>query len=456
MKEASEINGDGKQEKNRSPSINQSSESNLVENKNLKELLEKNQELKKEYDGTIELVEILKRKPKLEIKTLDELNSYSKKIHDTEKIAQISRECSNLISEIQNFSDYIAKVGKATRYYKNNINKFEDHQNKLQNMGSVEYNVKCLNQSASIDDARKYLTCIKINYLNFIYNIYSEWLKSNFKFDDDFSNVGELILNKWNVSQGNGLGKFTSFVMPFFTDEYLQFYLSDTFKIYVKSGLYISEFNKFASHFIKSAESEIILVLLKKPGRYCFFLQWHKMLYENLPPEGQQGFYHYLKSCRGKLQNEKDNYKIFNRQVRNLTGIFIFGIIASTTVLTINLLEIYAATWFFWFGIVGVVLTVAVGIRLFFCLKENWNYLQKLTNDLQQEGKTVQNKINEIDRAIDVYDLDKIRNFKEPKTEKISTISMNENNKIEEINTDDPSNAIKLKPINMEENINNL
>ena len=59
------------------------------------------------------------------------------------------------------------------------------------------------------------------------------------------------------------------------------------------------------------------------------------------------------------------------------------------TVLAIYFMEIYVTTCFFllWLGIVGVVLTVAVGISLFFCLKENWNNLKKLESDLLKYEK---------------------------------------------------------------------
>ena len=204
---------------------------------------------------------------------------------------------------------------------------------------------------------------------------------------------------------------------------------------------------------------KILLALLSNPDRYNFFLQFHHMLEENLSQEDKQLFYDYLTSCRVKLLNEKDNYKIFDRQVRNLTVIVILGIIASATVLIINLLEIYAALWFFWFGIVGVILTFAVGINLFLCLKENWNDLKKLESDLLQNenGKTVAQKIDEIDRAIDVYDLEKIRNFKEPELKKIVMLDLNKKEKKRilnngEINTSGQNGALKLEPIATEKN----
>ena len=85
---------------------------------------------------------------------------------------------------------------------------------------------------------------------------------------------------------------------------------------------------------------KILLALLSNPDRYSFFLQFHKMLEENLPDEDKQLFYDYLTSCREKLQDERNNYRIFNKQVRNLTWIFIFGVIASAVVLTIYFLEV--------------------------------------------------------------------------------------------------------------------
>ena len=145
---------------------------------------------------------------------------------------------------------------------------------------------------------------------------------------------------------------------------------------------------------------------------------------------------------------------MFTRREKHLIGIFIFGIIASAAVLTINLLEIYAATWFFWFGIVGVVLTVAAGIRLFLCIKENWNDLKKLKSDLQKEDKTIQQKINEIDRAIEVYDLNKIKNFTDSKMEKISTLNFEEKETILNnagTNTNRKENDPKSEPIHTEQ-----
>ena len=182
--------------------------------------------------------------------------------------------------------------------------------------------------------------------------------------------------------------------------------------------------------------SEIILTLLSNQDRYNFFLQFHNMLEKNLPDEDKQLFYDYLKSCREKLQNRKNRYIWFGGREIRLTAIVIFEIIASTAVLTINLLEIYAAIWFFWFGMLGIILTVAVGIRLGYFLLKNYN------------------EFKSIDRAIEVYDLDKIKSFKEPEPEKISTFEANKNKIIlnnNEINTtEQDNNSIQLEPINTE------
>ena len=137
------------------------------------------------------------------------------------------------------------------------------------------------------------------------------------------------------------------------------------------------------------------------------------MLAENLLSEDKQLFHDYLNSCKNKLQSERNRYHYFYRREWTLTGIIVFGIIASAAVLTVNLLEIYAATCFFWFGIIGVILTVAVGVYLGLCIKENYN------------------EIKPINRAIEVFNLDKIKEFEKPKPKKILTIDLdNEKNKI--------------------------
>ena len=146
---------------------------------------------------------------------------------------------------------------------------------------------------------------------------------------------------------------------------------------------------------------QLILSLFSNPDRYNFFLQWHKMLKENLPSEDKQLFYDYLDSCKNKLQRERKKYSYFYEREWVLTGIFIFGIIVLAVVLIIDL------PWLFW---IGVVLTVAVGICLSCCLLKNYN------------------EIKAINRAIKVYDddLDKTKSLKELKPEKISTLGFDE------------------------------
>ena len=111
-----------------------------------------------------------------------------------------------------------------------------------------------------------------------------------------------------------------------------------------------------------------------------------------------------------------------------------------------------------WLFYIGIVLTVAVGIRLFFCLKENWNGLRKLESDLlKNEKKTIKQKIDKIDRVIDVYNLDKIRHFKELEPKKIVVFDLNENEIINngEIGTIEQNDNPKSELVNTEKNIQN-
>ena len=199
----------------------------------------------------------------------------------------------------------------------------------------------------------------------------------------------------------------------------------------------------------------LLLTLLSTPDRYNFFLQFHQMLENNLPDADKQLFYDYLDSCREKLQNEKYKYLLFGTREKQLTAIVIFGIIASAVVLILSLFNIVNLMWLFY---IGIVLTVAVGIRLFLCIKANCNYLQELENDLQKEGKTIQDKIAEIDRAIDVYDLNKIRDFKEPELKKISTIETDKNRIInnDEINSTEQNDIPGSEKDNSGKNIKNI
>lgn len=147
--------------------------------------------------------------------------------------------------------------------------------------------------------------------------------------------------------------------------------------------------------------------------------------------------------CREKLQNEKNKYRLFHPNEKRLIGIFIFGIIASATVLTIYFLEIYVATWLFWFGIVGVALTILIGAYLGLCIRKNYS------------------KIKPINRALKVYDLNEVKNFKESESEKILVLGLDkkENTTMSnssEINTNEKKNNPESELISTEENINNL
>ena len=187
-------------------------------------------------------------------------------------------------------------------------------------------------------------------------------------------------------------------------------------------------------------DPNLLLTLLSNQERYNFFLQFHKMLDESLLQEDKQLFCDYLNSCKNKLQIERNRYNYFYEREWVLTAILVFGIIASAIVLTIYFMGIYAATWFFWFGIVGVALTILVGVYLGLCIRENYN------------------EIKPINRALKVYDLDKIRNFKESEPKKISMLANDKNeNKIingqtKGTNTDNPNNNLKLNLINTEPN----
>ena len=382
------------------------------------------------------------------------------------------------------------------------IEEFDDIVNKITNLGfstvqEAKEKAEKLNEVKTKEELISYLNAKKFCYYNcLLTNFITNELKTtalNIEWDLDqdkqnvISEIDNLNLNKKaivrNISEGkyfkmwrnslNDIDNVSSWLQNYLGMYYLlinlallssqkRYLVIHNFGAMIKLNIiaclkYIRELMLLN---IYVSTPKILLALLSNPDRYNFFLQFHHMLEENLSQEDKQLFYDYLTSCREKLQDEKDNYRIFNRQIRNLTVIVILGIIASATVLTINLLEIYAALWFFWFGIVGVILTVAVGINLFLCLKENWNDLKKLESDLlkNESGKTVAQKIDEIDRAIDVYDLDKIRNPKDPETKKILMLENDKNeNKIingqtKGTNTDDLNNNLKLNLINTEPN----
>ncbi len=421
----------------------------LVENENLKKLLEENQELKKEYDKAMELVDILKKNPK--IKTLDDLNAYFQKIDTVEGLSNISAEYYSLEQEIKLLDDRLVSKQQQDN---NNQNTVYDQkaliEQQVKNMLSVNHHIDCLNKSNSKIEIRSQLKHIRWIYTKILMSSYFNHLyESRFESEhliNDRESIEKLLSDKFdtldNVQCQNAFSQnIYVFVQKLYNQLYLKLYLSNVFKIHVKSGLYRHEFDKFVRGFIKFADSKLIIVLFKNPERYNFFKQFHHMLEENLSQKDKQLFYAYLNSCKNKLQIERSEYNYFYEREWILTAIVIFGIIASAAVLTIYLLEIYAATWFFWFGMVGVVLTILVGIRWFFCLKENYN------------------EFKSIDRAIDVYDLNKIRDFKEPEPEKISTFEANKNKIIlnnNEINTNEQNDIPGSEKDNSEENIENI
>ena len=399
-------------------SINQSSTLHLVESENLKKLLGGDPELKQEYDKTMELIDILRKKPNVE--TLDDLNTYFERINNPESCVEISKKYIKLCQNIRETAQ------KPTDLQQQNL--LEELNTQSNQIKSIESCIKCLKEVQSVQDIETQLFRIKFIYIQSLNNRYRNniyFLRS--KSDLLYPEIDKFleIIDGTNTYDDYCL-LWRNIICEFYNTVFIKYYLSNSFKIYIKSGLYSLELETLVNGFKKFADSKIILALIGNQDQYNFFKQFHKMLNENLTQEDKQLFYDYLNSCREKLQDERNNYRIFNKKVRNLTAIFIFGIIASATVLTINLLEIYAALWFFWFGIVGAILTVAVGIRLFFCLKENWNDLKKLESNLQKGNTTIQQKITDINRAIEVFDLEKIRHFEEPEPEKISMFDLDE------------------------------
>ena len=413
-------------------SINQSSTLYLVQNENLEKLLDRNQELKNEVEATEELINAY-----LEIKTMQEFYLIVEKICKLKLNIKKKKKGNNLTCVIKKMQE--ATKQQDIEQYLNEIKFY--HYDTVLRVFFMDKILKAANAKEDTDInefnfSRITNILLSMNMKQISNNIlngnYGSIWKHVVDFDEDYNcadnlrNVLAMIYNEYFV----GLSS-KKLMRDFVTNPKLIPLLK------YKNGFYFNLVCQIMILNIYVSTPEILLVLLSNKDRYNFFLQFHKILEENLSQEDKPLFYDYLTSCREKLQDKKSNYKIFNKPVRNLTGILIFGIIASATVLTINLLEIYAAIWFFWFGIVGVVLTIAVGIRLFLCIKENWNDLKKLKSDLKGENKTIEQKINEIDRAIEVYDLNKIKNLKKQELEIISMLSVNKNNKkTEEINTD--------------------
>ena len=371
-----------------------------IEGSNLQKLLGNNSNLNAEYSETMELVNVLSKKPK--IKSINTLENYFK---------------SELFAE-ENYvgiaNDFFPKLNEDSK-----IKPMDELLNNLKKSTTVEIAKECL----------RYIRCLCMYKL---YAIYTTSL-AKCDYDKDLDKLEDIYVPfEYSV--------FRYFSANCYGSLWREFYLSNAFKLFVKCGLcrvYIF-FENWIEGIDKSDVIDIILTTMTDQTRYIFFKQFYKMLEDNLQGEDKNLFHNYLELCLKKLQDKKDNYKVFDECEINLTGIFIFGIIASAAVLTINLLEIYAATCFFYFGIVGVALTVAVGILLFSCLKENYN------------------EIKLIDRAIEVYDLKKIKNFKESETKKILTLDVDKDKTIlsnisnNRINKDGKGNKPKSYQISKE------
>ena len=375
-------------------SINQSNELHLIQNENLKELLDRNPDLKKEVEETEKLINT-----KLKIKTIEKFDEIVGKITELGfKTAQEAKEKAEKLGEV--------KTEEELKY--------------------------CLN-------AKKF--CYYETALDQFCNLILPYCNdSYFELFDDFDD-NDISIIRSKIIEASVTSRMRDHLVKHCMD-ILSSRARTFFTSYSGISLILLHNERFVDYIrnkvsiFSQSTSEIILTLLSNQDRYNFFLQFHNMLEKNLPDEDKQLFYDYLKSCREKLQNRKNRYIWFGGREIRLTAIVIFEIIASTAVLTINLLEIYAAIWFFWFGMLGIILTVAVGIRLGYFLLKNYN------------------EFKSIDRAIEVYDLDKIKSFKEPEPEKISTFEANKNKIIlnnNEINTtEQDNNSIQLEPINTE------
>ena len=387
-------------------------------NKILTKLLNEYPNLKQKYDYAMELVLILNNMPKIE--TLELFNSYLEKIDNARECVDISKKYFSLKNKIRQSTEYNEEL---------------TYEHELKNILSIKYVIDCLGQSKSQQDVERqlehitwiYIHQLSYSYLNFSYFNTYVYVKDYLYKDSQFvSTLLTRYLNNNHLGNNEVAVHFKCEFDKLVNNLYSKIFLSHAFKMYIQAGLYSEDFRILVNGFINFTDSKIILALIKQRNRYNFFLQWHTMLEDNLPEGDQKFFYDYLKSCQEKLQNVKNKYKIFGRQIRNLTVIFIFGIVASAAVLTMYFLEIYASTWFFWFGIVGVVLTVAVGIRLGYCLWKNYNEIKFINQAIEE-----------------VYNLDKIRNFEEPEPKKIVTGRANENiinqNKKYEICTEEPN-----------------
>ena len=422
-------------------SINQSSTLRLVQNENLKKLLDENSELKEEYNQTSLLVRLLTTNPTT-VKSIGMLNTYLQHISNVRELVDTSVSYRNkkLNLEIKQHSEQMNK--------NMNIESRFDLGRQKKNIG---YWINKINNIDSGDNVKIYFNYIKLAYIDLFTNLYFDYLRKSkdlknlydekILYNNDYGTIKRIFEVSFGNAGSDSQSSLLSEIEYFYDSQYLAYFLSNAFQIYAQSGLYKEKFKAFVNGFIRFVNSKAILVLLSNPECYNFFPQWHKMLEKNLPQEDKQLFYDYLDSCKNKLQIERNRYNYFYEREWVLTGIFIFGIIASATVLTIYFMEIYAAIWFFWFGMLGIVLTVAVGIRLGYFLLKNYN------------------EIKSIDCAIDVYDLDKIRNFEKPEPKKISTFEANKNKIIlnnDEINSTEQNDAPESEQDNSGENIKNI
>ena len=383
MREGSEVNGDEVQEKIESTSINQSDELHLIQNENLEKLLNENSELREEVEQTEKLIN-----SPLKIKTIEEFDEIVGKITELGfKTAQEAKEKAEKLGEV--------KTEEELKYCLN-AKKFCYYETALDNFFS--FNIRSCSDEYQKIDANTDNDAEHISY----------------ELDTLLSNVNSndiaLRINNQKVLMDNmrGYNVCLSCVKLFneFTSgsvrTFLKKCISSLIKLNSKSFLeYTYQTMLFLSYVF---DSNILLHLLSNPDRYNFFQQFHHMLEKNLPNEDKQLFYDYLKSCREKLQNEKYKYLLFGTREKQLTGVVIFEIIASAVVLILSLFNIVNLMWLFY---IGIVLTVAVGIRLSYFLLKNYN------------------RFKSIDRAIDVYDLDKIRDFKEPELKKNLTLDLN-------------------------------
>ena len=123
MREGSEVNGNEGQEKNGSTSINQSNELHLIQNENLKELLDRNPDLKKEVEETEKLINT-----KLKIKTIEKFDEIVGKITELGfRTAQEAKEKAEKSGEVKTKEGLISYLNaKKFCYYETELNKFFD------------------------------------------------------------------------------------------------------------------------------------------------------------------------------------------------------------------------------------------------------------------------------------------------------------------------------------------